>query len=71
MAFGPGKYDLVCTAARLAAEALGVILIVIEGKEGNGFAVQLHPDLLKDGTLPKVLRRVADGIEADLDKKLN
>lgn len=58
---GPGKYDAECTRAREMTGG-GVVLIVLEGKAGAGFAVQASLDQLLD--LPKTLRTVADGIEA-------
>jgi hypothetical protein len=65
MPTGPGKYDDLATAARLGADALGVILIVIRGDKGSGFSVQLD-DTLRPYALPVVLRDIADQIEADL-----
>lgn len=54
MAFGPGKYDDLCTEARTQAEGSAAILIVFEGKHGSGFSVQAPlplvmkiPDLLE------------------------
>lgn len=66
---GPGKYDVVCTAARVLAEAKGAIVIIIQGNEGNGFSVQLPPDYAE--RIPRVLREVADGIEADLKQRVD
>jgi hypothetical protein len=59
MPLGPGKYDDVCTAVReqvgIGNEGGGVIVIVMGGNKGNGFACQadlrttlLLPDLLED-----------------------
>lgn len=39
----PGKYDDLCTMVREAAEAEGVLLIVINGNKGGGFSVQGTP----------------------------
>jgi hypothetical protein len=61
MALGPGKYDAVCTVAREAAEAEGVLLIVLNGKFGSGFSVQAFPETL--GPMPLLLRKLADDIE--------
>jgi hypothetical protein len=63
MAWGPGKYDEATTAARLATGARGVILIVIGGRHGNGFAAQLDAESLL--TIPQTLRWLADQIERD------
>ena len=66
MAIGPGKYDDVLTAAREQCEAIGAILIVLDGKLGSGFAVQAPPNY--QFRLPRVLRTMADMIEADLKR---
>lgn len=58
---GPGKYDAECTAARKSTGG-GVILIVLDGSRGEGFEVQATLDHLMD--LPRILRAVAEGIEA-------
>lgn len=59
---GPGKYDDVCTLARIATSAEAIVLIVANGNEGQGFSVQMaDPRYLL--TLPSVLRDVADEIE--------
>jgi hypothetical protein len=63
MALGPGKYDDLATSVRVRAGAEGVIVIVIAGLVGSGFAVQASPEIT--ASLPKLLRRVADDIEAD------
>lgn len=59
---GPGKYDDVLTTAR---ERTGgsCILIVIDGKQGSGFACQT--DLMALQRLPQMLRHIADQIEKD------
>lgn len=59
MALGPGKYDDVCTMVTkqvgIGEQGGGVIVIVLGGNKGNGFACQadlrttlLLPDLLED-----------------------
>lgn len=62
MAQGPGKYDAACTAAR---ELTGgsVLLIVLGGKLGSGFAVQAEERYAAE--MPRLLRAVADEIERD------
>ena len=63
---GPGKYDDLCTAVRQVAQASAVVVIVFEGKHGNGFSVQTQSvDLLQ--SLPKMLTMMAAGIQGDLD----
>lgn len=61
---GGGKYDDEATAARDAAGAEGVVLIVYNGREGSGFSVQLPQAVLF--ALPSVLRQMADHVEEDL-----
>ncbi len=64
MAAGPGKYDDIATAARVQARAQAVVLIVLNGARGSGFAVQSE-DAAIVASLPKLLRLLADEIEAD------
>jgi hypothetical protein len=64
MAIGPGKYDDLATYCREQSHAHGVILIVIEGDKGSGFAVQA--DLLTMLKQPEMLRSMADDIEKDM-----
>lgn len=67
---GPGKYDDVCTQARIAARAVAAIVIIVEGEHGNGFSVQtLEPDLIP--VLPAMLRVIADGIAHDNQRNAN
>ena len=40
-AYGPGVYDDLATDARLKARAAGVVLIVLGGRKGSGFSVQV------------------------------
>ena len=64
MAVGPGKYDDEATLVRERTNARGVIVIVIDGDKGEGFACQA--DLLTTLTLPAMLRSIADQIETDI-----
>jgi hypothetical protein len=61
MAMGPGKYDDLCTYVReqvgLGDGGGGVILIVLGGNRGNGFAAQL--DALTTLAMPELLEEVA------------
>ena len=50
-----------CTVAREAAKAEGVLLIVLNGQSGSGFSVQAHPEAL--AVLPLLLRQMADDLE--------
>jgi hypothetical protein len=63
MTTGPGKYNELCTYVREKAEALGVVVLIFEGNQGNGFSVQAPPSLA--GALPAMLRDMANQIEAD------
>lgn len=64
MAQGGGKYEDLCYTVRLAAEAQGAVVIVIDGNQGNGFSVQVSPEVL--AMLPNILRLMADQIAADI-----
>ena len=62
---GPGKYDDACTAARIRTKASGLLLIVIDGADGDGFSCQTNdPALL--ARLPGLLEAVAAKMRADL-----
>lgn len=61
---GEGKYDAVCTQARLAAKAKGALLVIFDGEYGHGFSAQLPPDMT--ARIPAALREAASQIEADL-----
>ena len=61
MALGPGKYDAECTQVMVAEHAEAVLVIVIGGKKGSGFACQATPAVTF--SLPRILRNVADEIE--------
>lgn len=58
---GGGKYVSECILVRDRTEASGVIVIVFDGKEGNGFscAATLNVQL----QIPEILRTLADNIE--------
>jgi hypothetical protein len=60
MAFGPGKYDDLCTLVRERAEATGAIVIVIDGNRGNGFSCQAGVGTLLE--LPDILEKLAEQI---------
>jgi hypothetical protein len=63
MAIGPGKYDDLCTEIRERTKASGVLLIVIGGTKGQGFACQA--DLITTVMLPQLLESVAADIRRD------
>jgi hypothetical protein len=60
---GPGKYTTECARARIAAQAETAVLMVWNGRFGNGFEVQsTNPNMQAE--LPRMLRNMADQIEA-------
>ena len=61
---GPGKYDEACTVARLSTGAGGIVLMVVDGNQGNGFSVQGQPELVF--RLPELLEQMAQDIRASL-----
>jgi len=67
MPLGPGKYDSLCTKVREEAKARGVIVIVIEGKEGSGFSCQT--DLITLDKLPDMLESIAAQLRASYFKR--
>jgi hypothetical protein len=65
--FGPGKYDDVCTIVRERVgindnTGGGVILIVIGGNKGSGFACQADPMVTL--ALPAMLEHVVHQMRA-------
>ena len=62
---GPGKYDEECTQAFQATQADSVVLLVMNGKKGNGFSVQTrNMQFVKD--LPDLLQTMALLIKHDI-----
>lgn len=61
---GPGKYDDLCTLVRKNANAGAAIVIILDGKIGDGFSCQGSPELTQ--ALPGLLRDVANQIEEDV-----
>jgi hypothetical protein len=51
------KYERVAEVARVMTEGDAVVLVVLNGKEGTGYAV--HGDSGLNELLPSILRRVA------------
>jgi hypothetical protein len=64
MAIGPGKYDDEVTEIMKSTQANGAILIVIGGNKGEGFCCQATLEVTL--RLPKMLRLIADQLEADM-----
>lgn len=67
--FGPGKYAAACNQAMVATEAKAVILVVLGGKQGNGFEVHGETGVVVE--LPPMLRHMADTIEEIESKTKN
>lgn len=64
MSFGPGKYDEWCTVVRQETCAAGAIVMIFGGNKGTGFSAQLPGPLV--GSVPSILRDIANSIEADM-----
>lgn len=67
MAFGPGKYDELCTHAAeqtgIVNSGGGVLLIVLGGNRGSGFSCTA--DLPTTVLLPDILEEVARQLRTD------
>lgn len=63
---GPGVYDDLATVCLEQSQASAVIVIVLGGTRGSGFAVQTH-DIGFAHRLPALLRGMADEIELSLE----
>jgi hypothetical protein len=61
---GGGRYEREAGELQRLLNAKGVILIVLRGCKGDGFEVRIPPDVA--GFVPKVLREMADKIDADI-----
>lgn len=59
------RYDAVCTQLCRDLKAKGVVLLVVEGREGNGMAVAARPDFAEFG-MPHVLGPFLAGIAATM-----
>ena len=55
------KYERATEVARVMSEGEAVVLVVLNGKEGSGYAVHAESGL--NELLPSILRRVAKMIE--------
>jgi hypothetical protein len=56
------KYERAAEVIRVMTEGEAVVLVVVNGKEGTGYAV--HADSGLNELLPAILRRVAQMIES-------
>jgi hypothetical protein len=66
MPLGPGKYDDLASYVRERADAEGVIVIVVNGRQGNGFSVQGTATVTLK--IPDLLDIVANEIRASFVK---
>lgn len=60
----PGKYEHFASIVRFLTDADGVVLVVINGREGHGVSVQVARKLLP--LIPRALRALADEVEQDI-----
>lgn len=65
---GAGKYDPEAQDLLERLHAKGIVLIVFEGDRGYGMSVKSDKQLLKQ--LPEILRRTAEGMEAEIREDL-
>ena len=61
---GPGSYNHLAEKLKEETQAEGVVLLIANGNQGNGFAVYAPPSVLIE--LPDLLRRAAEEIERDI-----
>jgi hypothetical protein len=66
---GPGKYDNICTVARVAADADCAIVIIINGNHGSGFSVQCTEGLVLD--IPSILEHVIKDMRSSINILVN
>lgn len=67
MTAGAGKYDDICTQARVAAHAEVAIVVIINGERGSGFSVQTHDPALLE-RLPDMLDFISVQLRADISQ---
>lgn len=61
---GPGKYDNLCGFVLEGTQAVGVLLVVVEGNQGTGVSFKmLDPDLMR--VMPTMLEKLAAEMRAD------
>ena len=72
MTAGPGKYDAEASFVQARTQAQGVLLIILEGTKGNGFSIatfDIQATLEITLSLPKLLREMANQIDADIKEQ--
>lgn len=67
MPMGPGIYDELCSQVREESEAVAAIVIIIDGKNGNGFSVQSSDPMILI-KLPELLQAVTDEIKRSVEQ---
>jgi hypothetical protein len=65
MAMGAGKYDDIATTVMFEAQADLVLIAIVNGNRGEGFAVQCKDAPLMR-SIPQILRNMADQLEDDM-----
>lgn len=67
---GPGKYDDECKAVKASTNAVGVLLMVVEGDRGNGVSFRTsEPELMR--ILPRMLEQIAQQMRLDAQGDAN
>jgi hypothetical protein len=72
MTIGPGKYDNEATWVQARTQAHGVLLMILQGNKGDGFSIasfDIQATLDITLALPKLLRSMADQVEADIKEQ--
>lgn len=59
-----GKYETICSAALMAAQAKGCFMLIIDGSLGSGYSVEGTANVLQ--SLPDMLRKIAANMDKDL-----
>jgi hypothetical protein len=73
MAMGPGKYDDAATLVRETTGAAGVVVVVLGGVLGDGYATQVASTLraeLETRRVVRLLRLIADDLERSATEEL-
>lgn len=70
MSLGAGNYDDECHEVMVKTEAEGVALVVINGKKGGGFSINILPEraMAMYPKLPELFRAVADEIDGEMSR---
>lgn len=73
MAQGPGRYDDLCTYVRERAQAEAAIVIVLGGRHGAGFSVQVEGPRAEEvaARLPGILESMAAAMRAENAARVN